>query len=494
MSEGKPSAKVPGDGGVPFPSRREVHGSRIPVRKPTGDSPSPVTGSFPTRQELKDTGMLPQVSAKKPPAAPRVKTPRKKPSVSTQPPTGQPPMGQPPANVPDRRSVQSQTRPQPQPNGAQLNGTQQIFAGERVRQPAQVRAKRAPRWRVALVLLLLVGLVGGAVYVAITSLSGSNPITAESLDFPGPGEGSVEVTVTAGELGSEIGQSLVDAGVVKTLKGFTKAFDANSAASTIKPGTYTLKKGMTSAGALAALLDDANRRDNAITVNAGQTVSQVSEKMVSVGGFTQEQIEQALSQTDALGLPDVAEGELEGWLSPGSYDVGKGSTASEIFSQMVAATVSDLTALGVPQDQWQVVLTKASILEREAGSVEDMPKVARVIQNRLDQPEGETRGLLQMDSTVLYGVGKSGGLPTEEDLASDSPYNTYRVVGLPPGPIASPSKAALGATVDPADGDWLYFVTINLDTGETLFTSTLEEQEANIELLRQWCAENEDRC
>lgn len=476
MSEGKPSANAPGDGGVPFPSRREVHGSRIPVRKPQGDTPNPLTGSFPTRQELKDTGMLPQVQRSRSRAAIHTGGGATKAS----PRTGSPRTGSPKDGAPI--------------NGSQANGAQQLFVADRVRRPAQVRAKKAPKWRVALVLLLLVSLVGGAVYVAITSLGGSNPITAESLDFPGPGEGDVEVTITVGELGSEIGQSLVDAGVVKTLKGFTKAFDANSAASTIKPGTYTLKKGMTSAGALAALLDDTNRRDNAITVNAGQTVAQVSEKMVSVGGFTEDEIQEAIGQPDALGLPDVAEGQLEGWLSPGSYDVGKGSTATEVFSQMVAATVSDLSALEVPEDQWQQVLTKASILEREAGSVEDMPKVARVIQNRLDQPEGETLGLLQMDSTVLYGVGKSGGLPTEEDLASDSPYNTYRVVGLPPGPIASPSEAALEATVNPADGDWLYFVTINLDTGETLFTSKLDEQEANIELLRQWCAENEDRC
>lgn len=489
MSEGAPSGKGPGQAGSPFPSRRDVHSSRIPVRKVSQNGPGTDTGSFPTRKELRDTGMLPQVSARTSPVRPKAQAepvaPVAAPPVAVSPVAPQP-------------SVEAAQKPGvsqlPLPKATPTSRTQPVATERGIRQPVRVRAKKAPKWRVALILILLIGLIGGAVYVAVTSLGGSNPITAESLDFPGPGEGSVEVTVTTGELGSEIGQSLVDAGVVKTLKGFTKAFDANSAASTIKPGTYTLKQGMTSAGALAALLDDANRRDNAVTVNAGQTVSQVSEKMVAVGGFTQEQIDEALSQTDTMGLPSVAEGNLEGWLSPGSYDVGKDSTATEVLSQMVAGTVATLGRLGIPEDQWQLVLTKASILEREAGSVEDMPKVARVIQNRLDTPEGETRGLLQMDSTVLYGVGKSGGLPTEEDLASDSPYNTYRVVGLPPGPIASPSEAALEATVNPAEGDWLYFVTVNLDTGETLFTGTLAEQEENIALLRQWCTENEDRC
>ncbi len=356
------------------------------------------------------------------------------------------------------------------------------------------KARRAPRWRVALVLLILVALVGGAAYVAISQLGRGSQTVAEELDFPGPGEGTIEVTITSGELGSEIAQSLVDAGVVKTTKGFTKAFEANSASSTIKPGTYTLKKGMTSAAALAALLDEQNRKDNAVTVTAGQTVAEVKEKMVTVAGLSQEEVEAASQDTEAIGLPAVADGDLEGWLSPGSYDVAKDMTAADIFAQMVRATKQTLEGLAVPEDQWEEVLTKASILEREAGSVEDMPKVARVISNRLEQTDGETRGMLQMDSTVLYGVGKQGGLPTEEDLASDSPYNTYRVKGLPPGPVANPSVAAIEATLNPAEGSWLYFVTVNLDTGETLFTDTLAEQEKNIEKLSEWCEANPGKC
>ncbi len=543
MSDDMSSAKEPGKTGSPFPSRRELHGSRIPTRTPqtadggedvfppsmrtpsdtpqSGPSPYPAvakvsteTGAFPTRKELRDTGMLPQVSARSKKADKSAKS-RKAHRTGPAPAgvQGQPAAGAAPARVP--QSV-PQGRPQvgvapgvtqgvpqggpqvaPQSGlpGAPQGGSPLPMGQNGVRRPAQVRAKKAPKWRVALVLVVLLALVGGAVYIALTSLGrGGNSIIAESLDFPGPGEGTVEVTITSGELGSEIGQTLVDAGVVKTLKGFTNAFDANSAAATIKPGTYTLRLGMTSAGALAALLDDANRKDNAITVNAGQTLSQVKEKMVAVGGFTDQELEDALSNPEAIGLPEQAGGDIEGWLSPGSYDVGKDTTATDVFAKMVGNTVQTLNVLEVPQEDWQETLTKASILEREAGSLEDMPKVARVIQNRLDSPAGETLGLLQMDSTVLYGVGKSGGLPTEADLASDSPYNTYRVAGLPPGPIASPSEEAIEATVHPAEGDWLYFVTVNLDTGETLFTSSLAEQEANIELLRQWCEANKDRC
>lgn len=371
-----------------------------------------------------------------------------------------------------------------------------VFATTGIRPSNRSPKKRAPKWRVALILLALLALLGGAAYFAVSSLSGGSEGTEveESLDFPGPGEGEVEVTIFSGETGTDIGQSLVDAGVVKTVEGFVQAFDANSAASTIKPGTYVLREGMTSAGALAALLDEENRQDNAVTVNPGQTAEQVYEKLISVGGFTQEEIDEALKDPDALGLPAQADGNVEGWLAAGSYEVGSDATVTSLLSEMIAGTTTMLTTMGVAEKDWQTTLIKASILEREVSVEKDMPKVARVILNRLDDPDAETKGLLQMDSTVLYGVGKYGGLPTEADLASDSPYNTYRVTGLPPSPIATPSRTAVEATIHPAEGDWLYFVTVNLDTGETLFTSTLAEQQKNIELLNQWCKDNEGRC
>ncbi|WP_242491722.1 endolytic transglycosylase MltG [Actinomyces minihominis] len=483
MSSENPMAVPPKPSGSQFPTRRDLHRSRIPSRgephesqndskseEPPATSVPPSTGVFPTRREhLIETGALPQVPAR------RAKKSQKAASKKF-------------------AAASPQTPPQAPPARTRRHDSGAVPVKNTVRVPAQRKAKKAPKWRVALILILLLGLVGGAVYVAWTTLGDSGTPTKESLDFPGPGEGEVEVTITTGDLGSDIARSLVDAGVVKTVAGFTQAFDGNSAASTIKPGTYTLKKGMTSAAALAWLLDEANRRDNAITVNAGQTAEQIFEKMISVGGFTQEQIDAALADPAALGLIEEADGNVEGWLATGSYEVANGDGPTELLSAMIERTKMELTELGAPEAEWQETLIKASILEREAGAYEDLPKVARVIANRLEMPEAETRGLLQMDSTVLYGVGKYGGLPTADDLASDSPFNTYRFPGLPPAPIASPSPEAIAATIDPADGDWLYFVTVNLDTGETLFSSTLEEQTENVKLLSQWCEENEGRC
>ena len=110
-----------------------------------------------------------------------------------------------------------------------------------------------------------------------------------------------------------------------------------------------------------------------------------------------------------------------------------------------------------------------------------MPKVARVIQNRLDQ------GLrLELDSTVKYISPSEGVFTTDADRATDSPYNTYLYEGLPPGAIASPTDVSVDAVLHPADGDWLFFVTVNLDTGETAYASTFEEHQANVQKLQAW--------
>ena len=109
----------------------------------------------------------------------------------------------------------------------------------------------------------------------------------------------------------------------------------------------------------------------------------------------------------------------------------------------------------------------ASLVQAEGGPLSDYPKIARVIYNRLAQ------GIpLQLDSTVLYGLNTFGILASDQQLNSPSPYNTYRHKGLPPGPIDSPGNAAIQAVLRPATGNWIYFVTVNPKTGETLFTSS----------------------
>jgi len=156
---------------------------------------------------------------------------------------------------------------------------------------------------------------------------------------------------------------------------------------------------------------------------------------------------------------------------------------------MVAKTISVLTEKGVTQDQWETVLIKASMVEREAKLDSDRPIMARAIQNRLD-----IEMPLQIDAVVAYGLGKSGTELTYADTRDAAPpynpYNVYKITGLPPTPIASPGAVSIDAVLHPADGPWLYWVAVNLDTGETKFAETYPEQQEHQQELREWQAAN----
>lgn len=357
------------------------------------------------------------------------------------------------------------------------------------------RRKRHRRIRAFIILAIVIALLGGAAVYAVRQLTApSSSFSQLDDDYPGPGSGSVEVTIDVGETGAEIGQLLVDADVVKSVAAFIRSYDANKAAVMIRPGTYTLKMQMRASDAVAALLDDANRSDNTVTVTPGQTKAEIAERISSVTDFSFDDVTAAFEDASAIGLPDVAGGNVEGWLAPGSYEVASSDTPVTLVAQMVATTISTLDSAGVAEDQREIVLNKASILEREVNIDEYLPKVARVIENRLANTENETRGLLQMDSTVLYGVGKTGGVPTASDLLDENPYNTYLHQGIPPSPIAQPSEAAIKAVMHPADGDWLYYVTIDLDTGETVFASTLADHEANQQKFKDYCKAHPGKC
>ena len=161
---------------------------------------------------------------------------------------------------------------------------------------------------------------------------------------------------------------------------------------------------------------------------------------------------------------------------------------------MVDASISKLKDHKVPEEKWEEVMTKASILEKEVNVEKYYPMVARVIENRLAAGNSDTAGKLDMDSTVLYGVGKSGGIPTADDLKADNPYNTYLQKGLPPTPIGTFSDKALQAVLAPADGKWMYYTTVNLETGETKFAENLDQQNANVEELKKYCKNNPKVC
>jgi UPF0755 protein len=213
-------------------------------------------------------------------------------------------------------------------------------------------------------------------------------------------------------------------------------------------------------------------------------VAQTLQRIADNTGIPLPDLQAAAMDTVSLGLPAYAKGMLEGFLFPATYDVEPGRSAAEVLQPMVARAVDALDTLGVPVDQRLTVITKASIVQAESGSVEDMGKVARVLENRLSD------GMpLQLDTTVNYANGKNGVTTTPEDRANPSPYNTYLHTGLPPGAISNPGEQAIEAVLAPPPGDWLFFVVINPDTGETRFARTAEEHQQNVLLFQQWLRE-----
>jgi UPF0755 protein len=128
-------------------------------------------------------------------------------------------------------------------------------------------------------------------------------------------------------------------------------------------------------------------------------------------------------------------------------------------------------------------------LEKEVRGEGDRAKAARVIYNRLEKNEP-----LGLDSTVIYAENLDTNTTTAKDRDSDSKYNTYKHAGLPPGPIAAPGRAALEGAANPADGDWMYWVTVNYDTGETKFAKTLAEHNRYVKEFQAWCQAKKGRC
>ena len=355
--------------------------------------------------------------------------------------------------------------------------------------------KRRRHWLTSLVIVITLAAVGVLGYKAIGIMRDASAQATHAEDYKGNGEGEVTVTIPEGASGLDIGDILQEKGVVASGKAFTNAVKNNPKGDTIQPGTYKLKKKMSANAALQALLDPETKGDHTLTVSAGHTKQIVKDRLKQVSNYTDEQNEATFTDTAGIGLPAEAGGNVEGWLAPGTYDVTEKATPKDLVKQMVSRTVTQLKDLKVPKEDYHAVLTKASIVEREVNDSRYYGQVARVIDNRLAQTNGETHGLLQMDSTVQYGLGRFGGIPNSTELAdSNNAYNTYVHQGLPPGPIGSPSEEAIKAVLNPPAGSWLYFVTVNLETGETLFSSTSEEQKANTKKLDEYCKKNEEIC
>lgn len=354
--------------------------------------------------------------------------------------------------------------------------------------PGRRRAESPARkpWgrRIVALVVVAVILVGG--YVAYGKVS---DMLGGPEDYTGQGTGDITVEIPSGAGGQQIATILKDAGVVKSAEAFYQLAIKDSRFQSVQAGFFALRKEMSAENALVALIDKGNRVEGKVTIPEGARVDQVVATIAAKTEISKADLQKVLDDPKDLGLPAVAKGNPEGYLFPATYEVPPGTTATDLLKKMVAKTVavaSDLDigtrakALGYTGEQ---ILTVASILEYEANNDEDYPKVARVLYNRLDQ------GMpLQLDSTVSYVSGRKGDVfTTEEERNAESAYNTYKNPGLPPGPIGSPGEKTIEAALNPAEGSWLFFVAINLETGETVFSDTFAQHNQAVAKLQEYC-------
>ncbi|MEV7475894.1 endolytic transglycosylase MltG [Pseudarthrobacter oxydans] len=310
-------------------------------------------------------------------------------------------------------------------------------------------------------------------------------------DFPGPGSGEVVVTVENGEGTRSVASKLENEGVVANADTFLQNFSASGGI--LSPGDYTFKSEMKNSDAVNVLLGKDQTKVIYFALSAGLRIGE-SLQAISQGSGISFQDLQALSNEPAqFGLPANAK-NLEGYLAPGEHRFPLGTPAKDILQSLVKITTDELVSQGItdPAKQYEAVIV-ASIVQAEGGQAE-YGDVAGAIYNRL-KPNDQTGGFLQVDSAVTYGLGtKSYNFTDEQRQDKSNPYNTYANPGLPPGPIGSPGKTAIDAAARPKTNDYLYWVTINLDTKETKFSRTLAEHNAYVEQYNAWCTANVGRC
>lgn len=361
-----------------------------------------------------------------------------------------------------------------------------IFDEPRPTPKSRREARQRPpsrRGRTIVAVILAAAMVLAAAFFAFGSLRSLIPSFGgdEIADYEGPGTGQVEITVEAGHSGSDIGATLEEAGVVKSSAAFVQAAAAEpDKAAKIQPGVYELKKEMRAGDAFAWLADTSNRVAKGTTIPEGLWANEIYARLSDATEIPVEEYKQA-AESSELELPAEANGKIEGWLFPKTYEFPKDATAVEQLNTMIAMTTEELEKAKVPQDEWERTLTVASIVEGEAGAA-DRGKVARVVENRLEDVTGPTVGMLQMDSTIHYMLKKRGTITTsDKERDTDNPYNTYKNKGLPPGPINNPGAEAIEAAENPEDGDWLFFVTVDPESGETRFTADESEHQRNVD-------------
>ncbi len=386
--------------------------------------------------------------------------------------------------------------------------------GERRDRARNARLKRKRRFAAIVALTLLVVVVVGAVFLG--SRMWNSLFGTVDADYAGDGVNDVVIQVHEGDSTTAIGKTLLDQNVVASSQAFVDAASGNPAISAIQPGFYKVRTEIPAASAVTRLVDPANRVGTLVIPEGRQLddVKQVKTDEVTDGIFKLisnascvdlDGQRRCVSVADLRNIAAAAPPEmlsvpqwatrpvealgpdhrrLEGLIAPGTWNIDPSAEPQEILATLIAVSAAQYeqgglldTAEALEMSPYEILIV-ASLVQREAMP-QDFSKVARVIYNRLAEQR-----TLEFDSTVNFPLDRIEVATTDADRRQATPWNTYLRPGLPATPICSPGHPALVAAEQPEPGDWLYFVTVDMQ-GTTLFTSEYQQHLANIEVAKR---------
>ncbi len=320
-------------------------------------------------------------------------------------------------------------------------------------------------------------------FILVLALIGSGWIVARRVidhfsakDYAGTGTGSVVVEIKTGDTSSQIGSTLTGDGVVASQRAFVDAANRSGRSQDFQAGFFAMRLHMSAQSAVSLLLDPNSRVSNRVTVIEGRTVAEILPLLAAKLQIPLADLQAAAAQPAQLGLPDgyteksdsYAQKSVEGFLFPQTYEFDPDVSATDALQDLTAQFGTVVRSLNFTADAAKLhvtpyeALTIASMIEAETVSDADRSKVARVIYNRLAKKMN-----LGFDSTSAYGLEIEGKDPKTVTYREKSPYNTRLYPGLPPTPIDNPGEKSMAAAVNPAAGNWLYFV--NKDAAGDLF-------------------------
>lgn len=328
------------------------------------------------------------------------------------------------------------------------------------------KRRRSPVARILLALILLAALLWG-----IYSLF--------QLAFAANGGGGQEVTVVInkGDNLSDVADKLQSAKVINNATLFKLEVRLQGEGTDIKPGSYKLRQGENTQKIVQTITAGTTPPTNKITIPEGLTLQQTAQKISEQTTLPEKDLEAAAKKTDYgyAFLKEAKDGTTEGFLFPKSYELDKNATAPQVINRLLEQYLIETQGLNFSDAQKRLglneyqIVTVASLVERESANPAERPLIASVIYNRIKA------GMpLQIDATIQYALGKPKAELSLQDLEVNSPYNTYKHTGLPPGPIASPSLDSIKAALDPAQTDYLYYV-LKADGKEHFFTNNYDD-------------------